>query len=341
MEAKKSLRVTAKAFFVVTLVILFSFFAFFNSVRIKACEDCTGVQNVINENVIDLKSEEEFDFENGEVTPFSSSGGQEWMKNYYKIDNGLKTQPSFWVYNLLDVVKVGDIYYERKAGGGYGHVAVVTGIKYDNKYKKYYIELIENAEGYNVCYGMLDDYRCYHREASILRFNDITNSQIEKVVTYLKGSIGKTYRFFSFNCANLVADAFGSVGYNFKLAPIAKPKNIISHEKLVGITINGHECTEHSKYMIYESIDKTYHKRICYCGQVEEQAHITVSYGKSRRCKLCGHFFSYNDGPTPEIPFLFRMKNAYLWLNKLSGNVEQSTTAEDPYRKGDKNVYIC
>ena len=341
MKTKKSLRVMAKAFFVIASVVLFSFFAFFNSVRIKACEDCTGVQNVINENVIDLKSEGDFSFEDGEVTPFSSSDGQEWMKDYYKIDNGLKTKPVFWVYNLLDVVKVGDIYFENNAADGHGHVAVVTGIKYDNHYKKYYIELIENAKHYNVCYGMLDDYRCYYRGGSLFRFNNITDSQIEKVVRRLKANIGITYLAAGFNCADLVADAFNHAGFNIKPGFPALPRIVIISENLGKIAINSHECTEHSKYMIYKSINEDYHKRICYCGQVEEQIHITVSYGNSRRCKLCGHSFSYNDGPTPEIPFLFRMKNAYLWLNKFYGIVEQNIAAKDSYNKGNKNVYIC
>lgn len=58
---KRSLNKIMKAFFAIALVVLFSFFAFFNSARIKACEDCVA-ESEITENFNSVyEAENEFE----------------------------------------------------------------------------------------------------------------------------------------------------------------------------------------------------------------------------------------------------------------------------------------
>ncbi len=309
-----------KAFFAIVLVVLFSFFAFFNSARIKACEDCTDVQTAINENAVDLDYEEEFDFEEDEVIPFFSSGGQKWMKNYYKIDDGLKTTPVFGIKNLLNDIKLGDIYYETNAGFGYGHVAFVTGIKYDNNYKKYYIELIENARGYNVCYGMLDDYRFTNRGGAIYRFAGMSSEKANEAIEYLKTKLGATYRAIKFNCATLVKDALTHVGYKgFPNKKMTLPDHIISHGAATPIGINEHSCNPYGKYTSsYRSIDKVEHGKDCYCGNtIDIQCHSFRQFGKAKKCYECGCIVPGPNTPNPEVPLTLKIKFANLFfINK-------------------------
>lgn len=313
-----------KAFFAIVLVVLFSFFAFFNSARIKACEDCVNENSVeeilnsesVNDDLLDVGDEQE-------VNPMSSSSAPEWMKKYYKIDDGLKTTPVFGIKNLLDDVELGDIYHETNAAGGNGHVAVVTGIKYDNHYKKYYIELIENAKKYNVCYGMLDDYRFTNRGGSIYRFAGMNSEKANRMIDYLKNKLGTTYSTYNFNCAHLVRKALEHVGYSnfpegstFLFSPRVMPEHIISHSAATLFGINTHSCNPYGKYTSsYRSIDKVEHGKDCYCGNVIDiQCHSFRHFGKAKKCYKCGCIVPGPNTPNPEIPLTLKIKFANLFF---------------------------
>ena len=300
-----------KAFFAIVFVVLFSFFAFFNSARIKACEDCVA-ESEITENFNSVyEAENEFE-------TMSSSEAPEWMKNYYKIDDGLKTTPIFGNKNLLDLVEIGDLYYEKNAAAGFGHLAIVTGIKFDFQYKKYYIELIENAKDYNVCYGMLDEYRLSERSGRIYRFKNIDNDKRSTIVNYLKSKLGTAYNFGNFNCVTLAVQAYEQAGYSFAFLKKHAPAFVIKHKQLKRIYIRSHKCLNDCYYCYYRVYDEKYHINICYCGkEIGKKMHFTVDDGFKRYCKFCGRVFA-NDTPSPEVPLVFRKKIFVEWLNKNS-----------------------
>ena len=69
---KKSLRTSVKTFFTIVSIVLFSFFVFFNSIRIKGCEDCVN-ENLaeeilnsesVNDDLLDVGGEQEVNPEN-------------------------------------------------------------------------------------------------------------------------------------------------------------------------------------------------------------------------------------------------------------------------------------
>lgn len=69
---KKSLRISVKTFFAIVSIVLFSFFVFFNSIRIKRCEDCVN-ENLaeeilnsesVNDNFLNISDEQEVNPEN-------------------------------------------------------------------------------------------------------------------------------------------------------------------------------------------------------------------------------------------------------------------------------------
>lgn len=306
---KRSLNKITKAFFAIALVVLFSFFAFFNSARIKACEDCVA-ESEITENFNSVyEAENEFE-------TMSSSEAPEWMKNYYKIDDGLKTTPIFGNKNLLDLVEIGDLYYEKNAAAGQGHLAIITGIKFDYRYNKYYIELIENAKGYNVCYGMLDEYRFSERKGEIYKPKNIDNSKRSLIVNYLKSKLGTTYDLGTFNCVTLVKFAYCQVFPIHYFMFMMTPLEMIECELFKKIFIRSHSCLDDCHYCYYRVYDEQYHVNICYCGEeIGKKQHFTVNNGFKRYCKFCGKDFA-NNSPTPEVPFVLRKKVFVEWINK-------------------------
>lgn len=82
----------------------------------------------------------------GTTRSSSSSGGSTY---YYNTGFSCPSQATYSKYNLLDVVKKGDVIYEANGGGGItGHIAIVDGI-YRKSDCSEYIRLIEcnNLEG--------------------------------------------------------------------------------------------------------------------------------------------------------------------------------------------------
>ena len=284
--------------------LFFSIFAFFAlalllfPANLKACEDCLAENETsifsIGQNV------DEQHIGDTDYQPFTSYSDPNFnMDNYYGIDNGLKVAP-FWdgTIALLEKVNVGDIYYENNAANGFHHVGVVTGIKYSNKYKKYYIELIENSDKFNVSRGMLDYKRFIQREGKFYRVKKITTYEINKVLNYLNDSIGNEYNVAFFNCTTLVYEAFKTAGY--ELDSLLFPLLLIGSKILDRIYITIHKCENAAEYFKYAIIDERYHRTICYCGKEKEEFHITSG---RRYCKYCFYNFGNSGGPSIEGPF--------------------------------------
>ena len=95
-------------------------------------------------------------------------------------------------YNLLDVVKKGDIIFEANGGFGItGHVAIVEGI-YSRGDGTNYIRLIE-AIDVGVVRSILDDTRVDDKAVTILRVSSATATNISTAVSFCKGELGADY----------------------------------------------------------------------------------------------------------------------------------------------------
>lgn len=308
--------------------LFFSIFAFFALMlllfpaNLKACEECLTEEDTQLYNVSEQINET--NFEECEMEPLGSSLN---MDDYYGIEGGLKTKPILDIYDLLEKVKIGDIYFERKTKIPLvGHVAVVTGIKYDSHYKRYYIELTENAQGHNVCRGMLDDKRFLAREGSLFRMKNISSSGVDAVLNSLSGDLGKPYDFFTFNCAGLVYKAFKAAGYT--LLSDFDPSTLISDDRLQKCQVGEHSCTTLNHYSSYSIIDEHYHRTTCYCGKIYEHFHVTSN---SSYCIFCNYNFGNGGGPSIEFPFSRKSKLTIfdIYIKKIfARNVVE---AEDKY----------
>jgi len=89
-------------------------------------------------------------------------------------------EPNYSKYNLLEVVKPGDIICELYGGHGLtGHAAIVEGIYYNTSYNQFYIRVIEAIlkPGAGVCRGVFDDVRYDAKGAKILRVSTAPSGQ--------------------------------------------------------------------------------------------------------------------------------------------------------------------
>ena len=127
--------------------------------------------------------------------PASSSGGG--SKYYYNTGTSCPSQANYNKYNLLSVIKKGDVIFEANGGFGItGHIAIVEGIysRNDGTGRKYIrlIEAISNSEG-GVTRSILDDTRVDERNATILRVTGATSSKINAAVSFCQGELGSSY----------------------------------------------------------------------------------------------------------------------------------------------------
>lgn len=102
-------------------------------------------------------------------TRSSSSGGGSTY--YYNTGYSCPSQATYSKYNLLDIVKKGDVIYEGNGGFGItGHIAIVDGIYTKSDGSKYIrlIEAISNDYG-GVTRSILDDTRVDEKGVTILR----------------------------------------------------------------------------------------------------------------------------------------------------------------------------
>lgn len=159
----------------------------------------------------------------------SSSGGG--SKYYYNTGTSCPSQANYDKYNLLSVIRKGDVIFE--ANGGYGitgHIAIVEGIysRNDGTGRKYIrvIEAISNSEG-GVTRSILDDTRVDDKAVTILRVSGATTSKINSAVSFCQGELGSSY-FLDFAkdhsasetdwyCSELVWAAYYNQGINIEV----------------------------------------------------------------------------------------------------------------------------
>ena len=157
-----------------------------------------------------------------------SSGGS---KYYYNTGTSCPSQANYNKYNLLSVVKKGDVIFEANGGFGItGHIAIVEGIynRNDGTGRKYIrvIEAISNSEG-GVTRSILDDTRVDDKAVTILRVSGATTTKINSAVSFCQGELGSSY-FLDFAkdhsasetdwyCSELVWAAYYNQGINIEV----------------------------------------------------------------------------------------------------------------------------
>lgn len=137
-----------------------------------------------------LSIERTIDGENELYSSSPSSSADYW---FYNTGTTLPQEPDYSKYNLLKVVKKGDIVFDAKGGLGVtGHIAIVEGLYYSSTYSTYYIRVIEAIED-GVCRGVLDDYRVDERASSVYRVSGATSTDVNNAVSFCVGQLGKDY----------------------------------------------------------------------------------------------------------------------------------------------------
>lgn len=126
-------------------------------------------------------------------SPATRSGGGSTY--YYNTGTTCPSKATYTKYNLLSVVKKGDIIYEAAGGFGItGHIAIVEGI-YRRSANLQYVRLIEaisNDYG-GVVRSILDDTRADEKKVTILRVKGATSTQINNAVSFCAGELGSSY----------------------------------------------------------------------------------------------------------------------------------------------------
>ena len=144
---------------------------------------CNTFYDLVQDNRVSLASDEE---------------NKTW---FYNTGYTLYHEPNYNKYNLLNIVKPGDIIYEAQGGGGItGHIAIVEAIKYNSRYGQFYISIIEviseasgSIGGDGVCRGVLDDDRYDIKDAHILRVKNASDTIKQNAVNFCANQIGKDY----------------------------------------------------------------------------------------------------------------------------------------------------
>ncbi len=212
---------------------------------------------IINANTVELLSDKElindysicfYDLADGEIFSGnllecygSSSSSSSSSKYYYNTGTTVKTSATYDEYNLLSVVKAGDIVYEANGGFGItGHIAYVEGIycmpepgNYTNPKMYYNIRIIE-AISEGVCYGILDDTRCDDKDVTILRYSSLTKNMRTKITYFIKQQIGKPYNLDlgqkdtsideeDWYCSELVWAGYKYIGIDIEKSGVSEP----------------------------------------------------------------------------------------------------------------------
>lgn len=117
-------------------------------------------------------------------------GSSKW---YYSTGTSLPQAADYSKYNLLNTIKKGDLVYESKGGFGItGHIAIVEGVYFSSTQNQYYIRVIE-AINKGVVRSVLDDERVDDKGVSILRVPSTSSNQINNVISFCVGQLGKEY----------------------------------------------------------------------------------------------------------------------------------------------------
>lgn len=191
---------------------------------VEVIDVCTVNQSV------EPAGESLMDAENSEPTSMTSSGSSN--KYYYNIGEYCPDYVTYSKYNLLSVVKKGDIIYESEGGFSItGHIAIVEGIFYRFNGTPY-IRLIE-AIDVGVVRSLLDDTRYNDKGVTVLRVSGATSTIIDAAVSFCVGELGSSYSLDlrkdtsaaekDWYCSELVWAAYYNQGIDVEVSALGEP----------------------------------------------------------------------------------------------------------------------
>lgn len=177
----------------------------------------------------------------------SSSDG--W---YYNTGTSLPGEASYDLYNLLSIVRKGDLIYEdagTSAATLVGHIAIVEGVFWDTTEERFYVRLVE-AVSDGVCRGVLDDTRFKQKGVHVIRVKSASYAQKHGAVDFFIGQLGKPYSLAhlpqtskdsdSWYCSELAWAAYKSVGILLTdtTGPVITPYSIYCSQDTVLIKVS-------------------------------------------------------------------------------------------------------
>ncbi len=172
----------------------------------------------------------------------TASNGDTW---YFDIGTKLPRAAKYSAYNLLSLVKKGDIIHETEGNSAWflGHASIVEGIFWDSTYGQFYIRVIEAGKG-GVTRGVFDETRLANKEGTILRVSTATDAQRSSAVNFCVSQMGKGYLLHtpkhsaasseSWYCSELVWAAYKNQGIELLNTPTKEdvtPKDLYLSNK--------------------------------------------------------------------------------------------------------------
>jgi len=215
---------------------------------------CFSINNTSDVNALSIR-------DLGEGTYIGELGENETQSSapeeyYFNTGTKCPSKSTYNRYNLLSVVRAGDIVFEDSKTG---HIAIVEGIFTYNG--KRYIRLIESMNKIGVVRSVLDDNRVKEKGSKIYRVITGKGSgisarksvNINSVIDFCEDQLGKSYNkwFFgekkasgsnkSWYCSELVWAAYKQAGLD--ICPNSRtvsPKTMVSNKlsKYIPISLN-------------------------------------------------------------------------------------------------------
>lgn len=177
---------------------------------------------------------------------------------YINTGTNLPQRANYSSYNLLSLVRKGDIIHEDEglSINPLGHSLIVEGVFWSSRYNQFYIRVIEAVLD-GVCRGVFDEQRLAEKEATVLRVS-ATEEQRDRAVSFCIGQLGKDYSLHtpkhsspsssSWYCSELVWAAYKNQGielHNIPTAGDVVPADLYASNKT---TIIGHSTTKPASY---------------------------------------------------------------------------------------------
>lgn len=114
-------------------------------------------------------------------------------ETWHNIGTSLPHSVDYSNSDLVNYVKRGDLYIEMEEIG-YGSIAIVEGVFYDETYNQLYVRLIEVSNDYGVSRGLLTPTRFKKSHGVIYRMTGATQGQIEFATLFCESQLGKSAR---------------------------------------------------------------------------------------------------------------------------------------------------
>lgn len=212
-----------------------------------------NVEESITENDLAVSNSE------GEIVPYSD--GTKWYDNIGTTLPALPQQASYSKYNILNVVKKGDVLHESTGGVAAltGHIAIVEGTFWSETYAQWYIRTIESGVD-GVVRGVLDDNRYSYRGVKVYYVTSASQTHINNAVTFCISQLGKPYNWggitsiggalnrtssaATWYCSELVWAAYYNQGINLNGSTLPTnvylPSELASSSKLTRRTVSAY-----------------------------------------------------------------------------------------------------